>query len=89
MSKCLMCLEDLKHDNVSQDKELCQSCYELVIRNKIFVYNDEGYQIFIFDYPNTIKSFSANTLRYKHTDTKVYLSTESFKFLKHIFYNYK
>jgi hypothetical protein len=89
MDKCLMCLEELNNDNVSQDKKLCKNCHELVTRDKIFVYNDEGYQIFIFDYPNTIKSFSVDSLKYKHTDTKVYLSTESYKLLKHVFYNYK
>jgi NAD-dependent SIR2 family protein deacetylase len=89
MAECLMCLNDLNDDNVSEDKKLCKTCQELILRNKIFVYNDEGYQIFIFDYPNTIKSFSVDSLKYKHTDTKVYLSTESYKLLKHVFYNYK
>jgi hypothetical protein len=89
MAECLMCLNDLDDNNVSEDKKLCKTCRELILRNKIFVHNDEGYQIFIFDYPNTIKSFSVDSLKYKHTDTKVYLSTESYKLLKHVFYNYK
>lgn len=89
MSTCLMCLEELNNDNVSQDDKLCKNCHELVKQNKIFVYNDNGYQVFIFDYPNTIKSFSVASLKYKHTDTVLYLSTDSYKLLKHIFYNYK